>query len=571
MRMKPVSGIHIKGETGKLLKNIIEHWLIGIRESNPAILAMFRDRDVKPYRDLLPWSGEFAGKYLTGAYYTYCLTGDKKLYDYAQDFIGELISYIGTDGYIGCFPEGARMSAQPAPEKAGSTWDAWNHYHVIYGLTLWHGETGRADIREAVRRIAEFFLRTFYSSENAGNRLANMGCLEMNLAPLHIFAVLYQETRDKRYLDFCEEILTDLESPEAGAYISHTLGGGEYFQCRKPRWESMHIIMGLAELSDCANDPVYLDVALKIFHSILRTDVHNTGGFSTDEQAAGNPFGDGAVEFCCVIAFNALANILFLKTGDPMIADFLEISHFNAVLGSFSPSGKWSAYNTPMNGSRKANYHDIVFQSRPGSPDLNCCSANSARGPSQIAQWAVTFCENAVFINFYEAFDLKTPEGVRLRVKSDYPASPNVRIYAENLCGHKLFVRIPAWSPNTKLTVRGREFLPAAGRYCEIEAADGEEIRLVMDFTPRYLTGESNYAGKSSLFIGPVLYAWDNARNTSYDFTSLPPVDKNAVGKSRAERQFDGSIVISAGGVRLVDFYHAGHGGSEYKTWLEVK
>ena len=57
------------GETGKLAANIAANWLTGIRESNPAILDMFRDRDVLPYRDLLPWSGVFAGKHITGAYY----------------------------------------------------------------------------------------------------------------------------------------------------------------------------------------------------------------------------------------------------------------------------------------------------------------------------------------------------------------------------------------------------------------------------------------------------------------------------------------------------------------------
>ena len=58
----------IKNETGNLADNIINNWLIGLRETNPAIIDMFYDRDKQPYRDMLPWSGEFAGKYITGAY-----------------------------------------------------------------------------------------------------------------------------------------------------------------------------------------------------------------------------------------------------------------------------------------------------------------------------------------------------------------------------------------------------------------------------------------------------------------------------------------------------------------------
>lgn len=55
----------LSGETGKLCRNISDRWLKDIAETNPAILSMFADRDVRPYRDLLAWSGEFAGKYLT--------------------------------------------------------------------------------------------------------------------------------------------------------------------------------------------------------------------------------------------------------------------------------------------------------------------------------------------------------------------------------------------------------------------------------------------------------------------------------------------------------------------------
>lgn len=36
-------------------------------KANPAMLEMFRDRDESPLRQMVPWAGKFAGKYLTGA------------------------------------------------------------------------------------------------------------------------------------------------------------------------------------------------------------------------------------------------------------------------------------------------------------------------------------------------------------------------------------------------------------------------------------------------------------------------------------------------------------------------
>ena len=62
------------------------------------------------------------------------------------------------------------------------------------------------------------------------------------------------------------------------------------------------------------------------------------------------------------------------------VADELELSLFNAILGAQHPYGRWCTYNTPMDGAREASAHTIVFQSRAGTPELNCCSVNGPRG-----------------------------------------------------------------------------------------------------------------------------------------------------------------------------------------------
>ncbi len=69
----------LHGPADDYLRNITKQWLLVAASANPAMLAMFRDRDRRPYRDLLPWSGEFAGKYLTGAHQVLRLTGDPEL------------------------------------------------------------------------------------------------------------------------------------------------------------------------------------------------------------------------------------------------------------------------------------------------------------------------------------------------------------------------------------------------------------------------------------------------------------------------------------------------------------
>ena len=62
MKTVRMKSSQLKGMTGTLAQNITKNWLIGLRQTNPAILDMFKERDRLPYRSLLPWSGEFAGK-----------------------------------------------------------------------------------------------------------------------------------------------------------------------------------------------------------------------------------------------------------------------------------------------------------------------------------------------------------------------------------------------------------------------------------------------------------------------------------------------------------------------------
>lgn len=564
-------------ETGTLAQRIIDNWLVGLRQTNPAILDMFYDRDIQPYRDMLPWSGEFAGKYLTSAYYIYQITRSEKLYDYIQTFIGELLGLLDEDGYLGCYQKACHLTGAYSqnPAESGATWDAWAHYHTMYGLYQWYRQTGDKHQLAAVLRIAELFLGTFY---NGRRRLCEIGWTETNFSPMHIFTILYRETGDHRYLDFALEIEKDLTADNAGDYIRCSQRGLEFYQCPKPRWESLHTIMGIAELYRCTGNRKYLDAAAQIFYSILTHDVHNTGAFSTDEAALGEPFRNGSIEICCVVAFNALACELLKLTGDIRIADFLEISLYNAVMGSFSPTGRWSTYNTPMDGVKCANFHHINFQSRPGSPELNCCSVNAPRGVGNLSEWAYTEDSNTLYIHYFGQSSFATTDGVRMEITGAYPADNTVTLRAiAPPAGKSIAVRIPSWSKNTRLLRGGEAQQVQAGTYWRWEhpKAD-EEITIAFDFTLRLLAGGGEYADKKSLYRGPVLFGFDASLNPEADIDDLPPIPHAALDGAVVQKQpengrFPGYLLMrTKHGLVLADFRHLGMTGSRYKTWLAV-
>ncbi len=565
--------VNILGQTGKLIDNIINKWMIGLRETNPAIIEMFADRDVMPYRELLPWSGEFAGKYITSAYYIYKLTKNAELYDYVVKFIDELISYQDYDGYLGCFSKECRLTGafSQNPSESGATWDSWNHYHIMVGLLYWYDLTKKGEYLHTVERIATHYMNKFY---NGNPTLVSIGWAEMNLAVYHAFGLLYRRTENIDYLNFANLIENDLSHESAGNYIYYAQQGYEFYECPKPRWESLHIIMGIVEMYRNTFDSKYLDVASQIFYSILKTDVHNTGGFSTNEQAIGNPYKNEIIETCCVVAYNALAIELFMLTEDIKILDFLERSHYNAILGSYSKSGKWSTYNTPMEGFKRANYHDINFQCRPGSPDINCCSVNAPRGVANISEWMLTEKKDCLYLNFYEDMILETETHISLKISGNYPANNKVTIQIDSHgTRKKIGFRIPAWSKNTKIQIGDEMFYPKAETYfCHSKAWENDFIHIVFDFTSYTQAGDLDYAGKSSIFVGPVLYGLELHDNPNISFDSPPIISKKELDKIIPTLQANGSIELRfSNGIKLKDFYHLGEGGSLYKTWIKVE
>ena len=58
---------HFGGFLGQRIDANESGWLLRAPRDNPGLLDMFRVRDADPPPDLVPWAGEFAGKYLLSA------------------------------------------------------------------------------------------------------------------------------------------------------------------------------------------------------------------------------------------------------------------------------------------------------------------------------------------------------------------------------------------------------------------------------------------------------------------------------------------------------------------------
>ncbi|MDP6115326.1 MAG: glycoside hydrolase family 127 protein [Planctomycetota bacterium] len=583
------TGLNLKS-LGDYLEGVTHQWLLVAPHANSGMLEMFRDRDRLPIRNLVPWAGEFAGKYLTAAVQVLRLNQDSCLREHLDKFVKDLCSLQADDGYLGPFPAEHRLTgwAPNCGENGGGTWDSWGHYHVMLGLLLYHDDTGDKRALRCVKRIGNLFCDMFLEGDR---RLVDTGSTEMNLAPAHSLCLLYRKTKDQKYLDLALKIVDEFSAkdsdgaPLAGDYLQTALNGDEFFETPKPRWESLHPIMALAELYWITGEARYREAFEHTWWSIVRLDRHNNGGFSSGEKAQGNPYHQGAIETCCTIAWAAMSVEMLRLSGSSIVADELEISTLNSVVGLHSSSGRWVTYNTPMDGLRKASAHEIVFQAREGTPELNCCSVNGPRGLGLISDWALMNDGEGIVVNWYGRSTMKTRlesgTPVRIEQETSYPRKGKIclTVRPAKPAEFTLKLRIPYWSAATKARLNGKKVPVNSGSYLALTRKwkAGDQVKLSLDMSPHFWVGEQESEGLVSMFRGPLLMTYDRRFNTM-DPADVPALDARKLkGKvAKPDDVFPPRLLVeyqSATGekLRLCDFGSAGEGGSPYRSWLKIE
>lgn len=567
------------GEMGRRIDANVENWLLRVPGANPGIIEMFERRDRHlPYSTPVPWAGEFAGKYLIAAVQALRMTDDARLRPFLEGFVDALVATQAEDGYLGPWPKHERLLGH---------WDLWGHYHCMLGLLMWYDETGDQGAYDCVLRAADCICDIYV---DGGRRPIDAGTPQINLAALHIFGKLYQRTQNPRYLKLMRLIEEDMQKDgdwlrkgEAGVPYHQLPGGGT-------RWESLHIVQGFVELYQTTGDERYKKATVSLWESIRDYDRHPSGAFSTHECAFGTVYAAGSIETCCSVAWLALTIDVLRLTGDPTVADELELTTWNQVLAAQHPSGNWCTYDNPIDGVRAPSYHQIHFQYRPGTPELNCCSVNAPRGFGMLSEWAVMEDAGGLVVNFYgpSEFALQRSNGddVTLTQETDYPVDGTVRLTVapEKDTAFNLRLRIPAWSKQTAVKVNGEPVseTPQPGKYLVLNRTwrKRDVIELSFDMSPRYWVGQGpERGGRAAVYVGPLLLAFDAYFN-SIEAAELAQVDMSTLSLEPVPFDREQRIAhfppmglwkthtVDGKEVLLCDFGSAGAHGTEYVGWL---
>lgn len=568
----PELSLTVDGWLGERIQANESNWLIPAPATNPGMIRLFADRLNLP-DFTVPWAGEFAGKYLISAVQSLALTSNPVLELVVRQFVGQLIATQGTDGSVGL----------------PLSWDLWGQYHVILGLLRWYERSGDIAALDACERAADLACARYLNRPSAiATDVPDQA--EKNQTIAHALVLLYEFTGQAKYLQLALGIESDWSSPgDINNFLANALAGGEFHNSHRPRWETLHDVQAVAELYFITGQPSYRQAFEQIWGSIRRFDRHATGGFTSGEMATGNPFDPGYIETCGTVAWMALSIDMLRMSADSTVADELELSLFNAILGAQSADGRLWTYHTPMGGIpiettpppadrvgyRLPAYYDLAWQSRDRFPpfpqliypQLSCCAANGPRGIGCLAEWAVMRSEDAVVVNFYGPLvaALSSPVGtaVTLTQRTDYPASGVIDIAVEVSAPSTfpIALRIPAWSTNTTLAVNGAPVACSSGTYCTIdrEWQSGDLITLSIDMSIRFSPGATPAQGLTVVYYGPLLLALDTADNDcdlfrppSPTMASLPQISTQPDHSLRA------TLSSRQGNIILRDFASAG-------------
>ena len=357
------------------------------------------------------------------------------------------------------------------PREMGETPYSWVvHSHEVYnmghmyeGAIAYYRATGKNKWLRVAERNARHLNRVFFEGDSNYNNgkpiMQAPGHQEIELA----LCKLYRVTGNALYLEMAKKFI-DIRGmtyrPEGEGVMSP-----EYAQQHKPVRQqeravghavrAAYLYAGMADVSAMTNDASLAEALEKIWHNIVDTKMHITGGLGAVPGIEGFgpeyelPNKDTYDETCSAVA-NVFFNFrMYLLHKDARYFDVAEVSLLNNSLAGISIRGDKFFYVNPL----EADGIMMFNHGRGGrSPwyDCACCPSNLARLMPQVSGYMYAHTDDEIYLTLYGSSQTEIPMGdshVTVTQRSDYPFDGEVvlNIDPENEQEFSLKLRIPSW------------------------------------------------------------------------------------------------------------------------------
>lgn len=572
----------INGYLGDRINDCIE-WRVKTQDVNH-LIEPFRHHD-ETYR----WQTEFWGKWIQGAIASYRYNKDPELYQIIKNAAKELMDTQLPDGYIGNY----------APEAQLSQWDIWGRKYTALGLIAYFNLSGdKKALDSACKLIDHLMTQVGPGKEDLAKTGNYRGMASSSI--LEPVMYLYNRTKEERYLDFAHYIVRQWETDGGPQLISKAIADvpvanrfphpKDWFSAENGQkaYEMMSCYEGLLELYKVTRNPLFLSAVEKTVNHIIEEEINIAGSGSAFECWYGGRMRQTlptyhTMETCVTFTWMQLCNRLLQITGNPLYADQMEISIYNALMASLKKDASQIAKYSPLEGFRHEGEEQCGMH-------INCCNANGPRAFAMIPSFAYQVTGNSIHVNLYAPSEMTCAlegKNVALKQITDYPVSDRIEIEV-NPSKKSLFtvaLRIPSWSKQTVVWVNGEEQRGIlVGSYLNLTRnwTKGDKISIQLDLRGRLVQLNNMQA----IVRGPLVLARDTRLGQGFIDETSVAVDKNGYVDLKpieapdfAWMAFSVSMVLgtdlegnsSLQEIKLCDFASAGNTwdkGQRYRVWL---
>lgn len=434
----------------------------------------------------------------------YILKDDKMITE-TRSWIEKVFQSQQADGYFG--PSIVENEHQ---DNKGTTPDLWPNMIMLWCMQSYYEYSNDPRVIPFMTKYFKWqntvpvnqLLKIYWENSRGGDNLYSIYWL-------------YNRTGEKWLLDLADKIHGNTAN-----WAQHN---------NLPNWHNVNVAQCFREPATYymqAKDSSLLKATYNDFYLIRNIYGQVPGGmFGADENARkGYDDPRQAVETCGMVEQMASDEILTGITGDPMWADNCEDVAFNTYPAAVMPDFKGLRYLTAPN--------MVISDSKNHAPGIQnqgpflmmnpfssrCCQHNHAQGWPYYAEhlWMAT-PDNGIAAILYNSSEVTAKVGkkgnaVSLKQITHYPFDEQVKIEVNtaSAVNFPLYLRIPGWCKNARVTVNGKllEIPATPGVYIRIENTwkQGDIIDLVlpMEIGLKEWTKNKNSV---SVSYGPLTYS----------------------------------------------------------------
>ena len=405
------------------------------------------------------WRGEFWGKEMLSSARVADYLQDKEFLSFVREECHRAMKFQDADGYLGSYADKDLIyirDREACMKKLGwlSNWNLWNRKYIIWGMFMAYKATGDKAIFDSVVAQMDNWIDIVRRS---GVPLCDMGnptiCGFPPMSILKPLLAIYEETGDKKYLDFAAEQLKlwDREDGRCPNFFRNaSTGKAVHAWYPEPQkwaksYEMMSCLDGLLEYYRVTGERRCLDTVVQTRDLLDKYESNPLGGVGFCDKfigAASRP--NGASEVCDAIHWMRLNIDLFLITGEDRYMDSVEKCYYNNFFAGVDRDGLYGSFIV-----RALARHEHQLQC--GYAYNHCCVNNVPRSFMDFASTVVTVDKDGTFhVNQYQDATV-TLDGVKFTIRGGYPVEGNVTVEVSD-ASKKVVFRKPAWCPRMDVT-----------------------------------------------------------------------------------------------------------------------